>query len=667
MNKADILFKLIFPIGAIVAYLAGLHTFRQYTSKAHWTYISENALLPGSGHSLWYDSDTKNMATFTQEFRKVSPTDDNQVEYLINKMSSFGLETYVYRDRDSRAHKHEDSVAAWGILRAPKADGKECIILSANWNSEHSGALPGDESACDSVGMILSVAQYLTRQNWLAKDYVFVLANSSAGLGHWVDNYMYYEARAGNPQAAINLEVPRRTTTPSLTIGLHGFNGQLPNLDMLNALGKVLSYSGLSSQYINLYDKPTGVREKILNFLDSKVSIQPTLSSFMIDQAIGVPTGDHAYFNRYRIDSITIRMGDLPVVSKYSSRYKTPTQKNVVDGVIGLIRSLNNLLEHLHQSFYFYILTNQHRYLSIAEYSVSIGLIVVPLLAAIIPTLYRLTPGVSIKTVVNRRTVKVKNSGEEFTEDSIKDMIKHSENNEKNGENEEEPKEVKKEEGEEAEEEGEKKKEEKEVVIKKVEKVVESGQSEGKSGRAVLRSLVEIVFVHVICVCIYISSFYFFEEHLIEWLVVSGIAIFLFGFVILPFVGRAISSEVDTDSWWAFSLLPLTLFLTTVSLMNFSFCAIAAIFTVPVSIIFSFPLAKKKPAVLTMQIGLMLLVTLPSLVCVAAKGLEFETPIDFIRIVFEQHVTGSSLLFPFAILIYLSLNISQLKLLIYSF
>ena len=659
MNKADILFKFIFPIGAIIAYFAGLHTFRQYTSKAHWTYISENALLPGSGHSLWYDSDTKNMATFTREFRKISPTDDNQVEYLINKMSSFGLETYVYRDKNSSTHKDEDSVAAWGILRAPKADGKECIILSTNWNSEHSGALPGEESACDSVGMILSVAQYLTRQNWLAKDYVFVLANSSAGLGHWVDNYMYYEARAGNPQAAINLEVPRRTTTPSLTIGLHGFNGQLPNLDMLNALGKVLSYSGLSSQYINLYDKPTGVREKILNFLDSKLDVQPTLSSFMIDQAIGVPTGDHAYFNRYRIDSITIRMGDLPVVSKYSSRYKTPTQKNVVDGVIGLIRSLNNLLEHLHQSFYFYVLTNQHRYLSIAEYSVSIGLIVVPLLAAIIPTLYRLTPGISIKTVVNRRTVKVKNSGEELTEDSIKNMIKNNENND------ETLKEVKKEvEEEEEEEEGEK---EKEVVIKKVEKVVESGESEGQNGRAVLRSLVEIVFIHVISVCIYISSFYLFEEHLIEWLALSAFGIFLFAFIVLPFVGRAISSEVDADSWRAFSLLPLTLFLTTVSLMNFSFCAIAAIVTVPVSIIFSFPLAKKKPAVLTMQIGLMLLVTLPSLVCVAAKGLEFETPIDFVRIVFEQHIMGSSLLFPFAILIYLSLNISQLKLLIYSF
>lgn len=656
MNKTDILFKFIFPLAAIAAYIAGLHTFRQYTSKAHWTYISENALLPGSGNSLWGNSDAKNMVTYTQEFRKIVPKDDNQVQWLTDKMNSFGLETYVYRDRDSHNHKHEDSVAAWGILRAPKGDGKECVILCTNWNSEHSGALPGEESATDSVGMILGVAQYLTHQNWMAKDYVFVLANSSAGLGHWVDNYMYYEARAGNPQAAINLEVPRRTTTPSLTIGLHGFNGQLPNLDMLNALGKILGYSGLSSQYITLYDKPTGVREKILNFLDTKLNVPPTLSSFMIDQAIGVPTGDHAYFNRYRIDSITIRMGDLPVVSKYSNRYKTPTQSNVVYGVVGLIRSLNNLLEHLHQSFYFYILTNQHRYLSIAEYSVSIGLIVVPLLAAIIPTLYRLTPGVSIKTVVNEKKIRVKDSSD-ITSSNIKDIIKESEevldsNEEEHKDDDEQTEETKK---------------DKEFLVKKVEKVVESGQSESTNGRAVLRSLVEVVFIHVICVGIYISSLYFFEDHPIEWLICAGISIFVCGFVILPLFGRGISSEVDSDSWRAFSLLPITLFLTTVSLMNFSFCAIAAIITVPISIIFSFPLAKKKPAVLTMQIGVMLLVTLPAVACFAAMGLEFETPLDFVKLVFEQHVQGSSLLFPFSILIYLSLNISQLKLLIYSF
>lgn len=655
MNKSNLLFKVVFPVAAIAAYIFGLNTFRQYASKAHWTYISENALLPGSGNSLWDNSDAQKMVSYTKDFRNIVPANDDQVQWLTEKMKSFGLETYVYRDVNSSTHKNEYSVAAWGILRAPKSDGKECVILSTNWNSEHSGALPGEDSATDSVGMILGVAQYLTRQNWLAKDYVFVLANSSAGLGHWVDNYMYHEARAGNPQAAINLEVPRRTTTPSLTIGLHGFNGQLPNLDMLNALSKVLGYSGLSSQYITLYDKPTGVREKILNFLNSKFDVPHTLSSFMIDQAIGVPTGDHAYFNRYRIDSITIRMGDLPVTSKSSGRYRTPTQSNVVYGVVGLIRSLNNLLEHLHQSFYFYVLTNHHRYLSIAEYSVSIGLIVVPLLAAIIPTIYRLTPGVSIKTVVNKRKIRVKDPSA-ITENNIKDIIKEGEevssasNEELMEEDDDVNSDVKK-----------------EVVVKRVEKVVESDQNEGPNGKAVLRSLVEVVFIHVICVGVYISSLYFFEEHLIKWLIGVGVAIFVLAFVVLPLVGRAISDEIDHESWRAFSLLPITLFLTTVSLMNFSFCAITAAVTVPIAVIFSFPLAKKRPAVLTMQIGILLLVTLPAVACLAAKGLEFETPIDFVMTVFRQHVEGSSLLFPFSILIYLSLNISQLKSLIYSF
>ena len=699
-SVVDFFIKWVLPVVGLGLYCGGLYSFTQYTSKAHWTYISENALLPGSGWSLWENADSQNMVTYTQQFRKGVPAGqtDQQAQWLAKKMEAIGLETYVYHSSASS----NNSVATWGILRAPKGDGKECILLSANWNSEHSGALPGEDTASDSVGMVLAVAQYLTRQSWLAKDYVFVLASSSAGIGAWLDNYMHYEARAGNPQAAINLEVPRATSTPSLTIGLHGFNGQLPNLDMLNALGRILSRTGLSSQYITLYDRPVGVREKVLGLLDSRLRVPPTLASFMIDQAIGVPTGDHAYFNRYRIDSITIRMGDLPVTSKYSGRYRPPTQGNVVSGVVGLLRSLNNLLEHLHQSFYFYVLTAQNRYLSIAEYSVSIGLLVVPLLVAIIPTLRRLTPSTVLKKLVKKRKKKGKKSSDNKSKSSSKGgklrkkfkliklvikaiklifkLVKNKKKKQAQAEAEKahtegEPTTVTETIETPAEEEGNtngEKEEEEEMKEKEEEEegeeeVVEEDESEKVNGRAILRSVVEIVLIHALCTGLYFSGLYFFKAYPAEWLAGCGAAIFAVAFVALPLIGRAISSEVDVDSWQAFSLLPITLFLTTVSLVNFSFCAIAAALTVPFAVLFSRPFARKNRAVLTAQIGLLLLVTLPAVVCLAANGLGFETPLAFVKTVYEQHVRCSSLLFPFLVLIYLALNISQLKLLIYSF
>jgi glycosylphosphatidylinositol transamidase len=142
------------------------------------------------------------------------------------------------------------------------------------------------------------------------------------------------------------------------------------------------------------------------------------LLTFIFNQAGGVPTGPHGYFNmyvlespflfffelkltlfaRYHIDSITVGVTNnlnsklphqpLPLVH-------LPRLRVIIIIILfadcqlwfrvieGTVRSLNNLLEHLHQSFYYYLLPSPNLYLSIGDYMISLGLILLPLLAQV--------------------------------------------------------------------------------------------------------------------------------------------------------------------------------------------------------------------------------------------------------------------------------------------
>jgi glycosylphosphatidylinositol transamidase len=94
------------------------------------------------------------------------------------------------------------------------------------------------------------------------------------------------------------------------------------------------------------------------------------LFTFMLNQAEGTPNGDHAYMSRYAINAVTL----------FNKR--TPGAREAVDlttigmTLEGTMRSLMNLNEPLHQSFYFYLLPSPYNYVSIGHYMISFGLLV---------------------------------------------------------------------------------------------------------------------------------------------------------------------------------------------------------------------------------------------------------------------------------------------------
>ncbi|KAK2546172.1 Gpaa1 [Columba livia] len=94
------------------------------------------------------------------------------------------------------------------------------------------------------------------------------------------------------------------------------------------------------------------------------------------DVASGQPRGDHGLFLRYRIEAVTLR----GINSFRQNKYDMATVGKTLEG---MFRKLNNLLERLHQSYFFYLLPSLSRFVSIGIYMPAFGLLLLVLILRI--------------------------------------------------------------------------------------------------------------------------------------------------------------------------------------------------------------------------------------------------------------------------------------------
>jgi glycosylphosphatidylinositol transamidase len=157
--------------------------------------------------------------------------------------------------------------------------------------------------------------------------------------------------KGGALQAAIAIDYPIGPwghRFDKIDIQYDGLNGALPNLDLLNTAVSV------ASGQVNIGCTLHGIS----GHKDSYTDRLRTIAAGLATQSLGHATGPHSAFMPYHIDAITLKtMGD--------GWHDEMSLGRVTES---LIRSINNLLEHLHQSFFFYILLNANRFVSIGNY-----------------------------------------------------------------------------------------------------------------------------------------------------------------------------------------------------------------------------------------------------------------------------------------------------------
>jgi len=163
--------------------------------------------------------------------------------------------------------------------------------------------------------------------------------------------------KSGALQGVVVVDYPFAHGFQSLHIVYDGINGQLPNLDLFNTA--VAIASGQLGIGVSL--------QRMWKHGDSYLERLQTMLRGMVNQGLGHSSGPHSSFIPYHVDAITLQaVGDGP-------------QDVIQMGkcIESTFRSLNNLLEHFHQSFFFYLLMQTDRFVSIGTYLPSAMLVAV--------------------------------------------------------------------------------------------------------------------------------------------------------------------------------------------------------------------------------------------------------------------------------------------------
>lgn len=157
--------------------------------------------------------------------------------------------------------------------------------------------------------------------------------------------------KAGALQGALAVDYPAGPwghRFEKLHVIYDGVNGQLPNLDLFNTAVSIASgQMGIGCTIQRMWKHADSYQERLLTMLRG-----------LMVQAVGHASGPHSCFMAYHVDAITLQtVGD-----------GWHDEMSLGRAVEGIFRSLNNLLEHLHQSFFFYLLMQSNRFVSIGTY-----------------------------------------------------------------------------------------------------------------------------------------------------------------------------------------------------------------------------------------------------------------------------------------------------------
>lgn len=226
---------------------------------------------------------------------------------------------------------------------------------------------------------------YFTEQKYWAKDLIFLVTEQEQlGMQAWLQAYKGAGSesdngilnagtlidRAGSIQAAINLEL-QGFDSEFVDIKIEGLNGQLPNLDLINLVQRIALKEGIPCGH-----QKTS-RKRYTGSTSTQMRNFQHMLTMVLTQASGVPNGNHGLFHRYGIEAVTL---EAHRTESTNSQRKSNGVAALLRLIEGVSRSINNLLERFHQSFFFYLIVSSDRFVSIGDYMPCLVLMVAVLM-----------------------------------------------------------------------------------------------------------------------------------------------------------------------------------------------------------------------------------------------------------------------------------------------
>ncbi|KAH8826974.1 Gaa1-domain-containing protein [Flagelloscypha sp. PMI_526] len=311
------------------------------------TYHDENALGPGQVNTNWGWGDVHSA--------------DRRAEHLALEFNKLGLKSATQSYEFKSSYGSRSGTNAYALLSSPRTSGTEAMVISASWLSRTG---EGD-------GTLNLRGRY---SHW-SKDLVLVISDGYLdGMQAWLTQY--HGVSQSNLKAdSLVIETSVIWTSLNIDYPGHSFShlGVFFEGTSFNSFKYISQVTG--GVPVTLYDHldfrdhsdrpelellsswiPEGIRRhpEVQTYAYHARNILRHVFSY---QARGRPSGVHGLFHQFRIDAITVFA--LPATG--------PHGFHAIGRVVeSTMRTMNNLLERLHASFFFYILSgangNRHRF-----------------------------------------------------------------------------------------------------------------------------------------------------------------------------------------------------------------------------------------------------------------------------------------------------------------
>ncbi|CCH44270.1 GPI transamidase component [Wickerhamomyces ciferrii] len=314
------------------------------------TYFSENALMPSQAYSYFRESEWNLLRGYRTQLKGFQIDElENNLQTMEIWLKDIGYKTHI---------QHSDKGSnLYGIWHAPRGDDTEAIVLGAAYfNSDNIFNIGG-------LSLAISMARYFHRWNVWSKNIIIVIPeNPNSALRSWVNAYHSdLDLTGGSIEGAIMLDYSSSSDNfEYIELFYEGINGQLPNLDLVNVAVSVSEHEGprvsiqkTSQEELGRFDYWSRLRILVRGIIElSLAGLKPG-------------HGNEA-FSGWRIQSLTLK------AHGESGPYDITTFGRIPEAIF---RSINNLLEKFHQSFFFYFLLAPRKFVSIGTYLPSAALI----------------------------------------------------------------------------------------------------------------------------------------------------------------------------------------------------------------------------------------------------------------------------------------------------
>ncbi|KAH7913759.1 Gaa1-like protein [Hygrophoropsis aurantiaca] len=362
------------------------------------TYIDENALQPAQVNTYWNWVDVHKADQYLYQLealRHNNATSEQRAVFIRNEFSKLGLAASIQMYEFSTSSGPVRGHNAYAIMASPRASGTEAIVISASWISciDEGSNTPNMRG----ISTVLSLAAFLKNQSLWAKDLIFVIGdNYLDGMHAWLNAYHgtipsnlntdLLQHSSGVIWTALNIDYSGHSFS-HLGVFFEGLNGRLPNQDLMNSLYLIATYTGGvpvtvydhldPSEFPNKWEEmsifpswiPSAIRKSAYAQLYS-YRARNVLRQLGY-QARGRASGVHGLFHKFRIDAITL----------YAVPATGPHGFHALGKIVeSTLRTANNLLERLHASFFFFILTSPGTFMKIGTFLPSAILISVAMM-----------------------------------------------------------------------------------------------------------------------------------------------------------------------------------------------------------------------------------------------------------------------------------------------